>query len=117
MKTNNLGKQINCLGVTEMNLHEVNTIIEQYAKKNNEQWYKLGQDLRSERKKLGLTLYQIGKLLGTSASRISNLENGKSVTMAKQLITSYKLVLEYERLKKKNITSKARLINRIITSL
>ncbi|WP_412973478.1 helix-turn-helix domain-containing protein [Niallia circulans] len=54
----------------------------------------VGQALRLERKRLGLTLNQIGKILGTSPSRISNLENGNGVMLANHLIASYKLVLD-----------------------
>lgn len=109
MKASNIGKQINTKRVIEM--------IEQYTEKNDEKWLEVGRNLRRERKKLGITVYHVGDLLGTSPSRVSKLENGKSITMVNQLITSYKLVLEYEKLKKKNAISKARLIERIISDL
>ncbi|PAD25238.1 hypothetical protein CHH62_13130 [Niallia circulans] len=68
--------------------------IRKITNKRIKKWLIVGQALRLERKRLGLTLNQIGKILGTSPSRISNLENGNGVMLANHLIASYKLVLD-----------------------
>ncbi|WP_437828600.1 helix-turn-helix domain-containing protein [Niallia taxi] len=108
MKTNNTGNQINFKAISEKNFSEKKAIKEWYKEKNKERWLIEGKSLRLERKKLGITLKKIGQLLGTSPSRISNLENGKGVLMANQLIASYKLVLELTRIKRKQTCHNAK---------
>jgi transcriptional regulator with XRE-family HTH domain len=70
-----------------------------FAIVNKKEWFEIGQALKEKRLKLGISLNKMGKILKTSTSRISNLENGKGVMMADHLIASYKLVLELERIK------------------
>ncbi|MBX9967229.1 helix-turn-helix transcriptional regulator [Priestia aryabhattai] len=70
-----------------------------FIKVNKKEWFELGQALKEERLELGISLTKMGQLLDTSPSRISNMENGKGVTMANHLRASYKLVLELERIK------------------
>ncbi|WP_394531824.1 hypothetical protein C1N83_00200 [Priestia aryabhattai] len=71
-----------------------------FVKVNKKEWFELGQALKEERLKLGISLTKMGQILDTSPSRISNMENGKGVTMANHLRASYKLLLELERIKK-----------------
>ncbi|RIJ63788.1 helix-turn-helix domain-containing protein [Rummeliibacillus sp. POC4] len=66
---------------------------------NKKEWLEIGQALKNERLELGISLNKMGRILNTSTSRISNLENGRPVMMADNLRASYKLALELERMK------------------
>lgn len=72
---------------------------ERYTLLNKKEWFESGQVLKQQRLELGISLTKMGQLLNTSTSRIANLENGKPVMMHDNLIASYKLVLELEKMK------------------
>ena len=74
---------------------------ERYVIVNKKEWLEIGQSLKEQRLGIGISLTKIGRILKTSTTRISNMENGKGVMMADHLIASYKLVLELERIKLK----------------
>ncbi|UQZ76192.1 hypothetical protein C2I17_17410 [Niallia circulans] len=113
MKTNNLGDQKNFKAVAQKNFNEKRAIKEQYKEKNKDKWLIVGRNLRLERRKLGVTLSQIGTLLGTSPSRISKLENGKGVLLADHLIACYKLALILIRTKKQEVKPNNKIIDYI----
>ncbi|MEC1726946.1 helix-turn-helix transcriptional regulator [Schinkia azotoformans] len=65
-----------------------------YVQVNHEDWKEIGQSLKQEREKLGLGITKLAEMLGTSASRIRNFENGLPVQMSKHLEQCYKLAIE-----------------------
>ncbi|MBT2278854.1 helix-turn-helix transcriptional regulator [Priestia megaterium] len=79
---------------------------ERFVIVNKKEWFEIGQALKGKRLELGISLTKIGKILKTSTSRISKLENGKGVMMADHLRASYKLVLELERIKQQEKENK-----------
>ncbi|MCI1763136.1 helix-turn-helix domain-containing protein [Heyndrickxia oleronia] len=89
---------------------------ERYTLLNKKEWFESGQVLKQQRLELGVSLAKMGQLLNTSTSRIANLENGKPVMMHDNLIASYKLVLELEKMKQdqaKQVEQKNTQINHI----
>lgn len=66
---------------------------------NKNEWFEIGQALKSERLELGISLNKMGQILKTSTSRISNLENGRPVMMADNFKAGYELALELEKMK------------------
>ncbi|MBU8585905.1 helix-turn-helix domain-containing protein [Priestia megaterium] len=79
---------------------------ERFVIVNKKEWFEIGQALKGKRLELGISLTKMGKILKTSTSRISKLENGKGVMMADHLRASYKLVLELERIKQQEEENK-----------
>jgi len=73
---------------------------ERFAIVNKKEWFEIGQALKEKRLELEISLTKMGRILKTSTSRISNLENGKGVMMADHLIASYKIALELERIQR-----------------
>lgn len=94
---------------------------ERFAIVNKKEWFEIGQALKEKRLELGISLTKMGQILRTSASRISNLENGKAVMMADHLRASYELALELERInqqeKEKEVAHKETSVNHIKIAL
>ncbi|MED4354469.1 hypothetical protein P9265_19520 [Schinkia azotoformans] len=65
-----------------------------YVQVNHEEWKEIGQDLKQQREELNLGITKLAEMLGTSASRIRNFEQGLPITMSKHLEQCYKLALE-----------------------
>lgn len=68
---------------------------EDWIKKNTLQWLENGEALRVRREEHGMSLREVGNLLGTSATRVRKLEIGEPVSMAKHLTKSYELLLDH----------------------
>lgn len=67
----------------------------QYIKQNTLKWLEKGELLRQRREKHNMSMRKVGELLGTSASRIRNIENGSPVYMADHLTKCYNLLFDY----------------------
>lgn len=68
-----------------------------YVQVNHDDWKEIGQDLKQQREELGLGITKLAEMLGTSASRIRNFEQGLPVQMSKHLEQCYKLALDREK--------------------
>ena len=73
---------------------------EKFLQENYIRWNNEGMKLRERRLKHGMSLDRVGELLGTSGSRVSRLERGLPVSLAKHLTTSYELLFDHIELRK-----------------
>ena len=73
---------------------------ERYTALNQNEWAIKGENLRDKRIKLGISLAEMSRRMGTATSRIRNFENGDGVMMAKSLEAFYKTILELEEKEK-----------------
>ncbi|HLR02831.1 MAG TPA: hypothetical protein VK111_08845 [Virgibacillus sp.] len=68
---------------------------ENYIRKNYLKWNEEGKTFRDRRMELGLSLRDVGKILGTSATRIRRFEIGDPVSQARHLKASYELLFKH----------------------
>src|SRR5699024_12054839 len=61
---------------------------EEYVRQNTMKWLEEGERLRKRREEHRMSIRQVSDFLGTSATRIGNLERGEPVVMSKHLIES-----------------------------
>jgi len=62
-------------------------------------WKEIGNEFREERESYGLTQELVAKALGVSASKVSNFENGRSITHAKLMESAYSMFLKIHEVK------------------
>lgn len=67
----------------------------EWIRENTLNWLKNGESLRVRREEHGMSLREVGDLLGTSPTRIRKLEIGSPVSMAKQLTKCYNLLFDH----------------------
>lgn len=72
---------------------------EEYVRQNAMKWLEEGERLRKRREEHRISIRQVSELLGTSATRVGNLERGEPITMAKHLIECYDLLFDHLELK------------------
>lgn len=66
---------------------------ERFIAQHQSEWKETGSHYRALRISKGLSQESVAEALGVSASKISNFENGKSITHAKLVAKSYKMFL------------------------
>jgi len=62
---------------------------EQFILEHQDKWRKIGNEFKESRESYGLTKQFVAKELGVSVSKVSNFENGNSITHAKLMENAY----------------------------
>lgn len=68
---------------------------QEYIRENTIKWLDEGEKYRNKRIELGLSLRDVGEMLGTSATRIRAFEVGNPVSQVNHLKASYNLLFDY----------------------
>ena len=66
---------------------------ERFIAKHQEEWKAMGSHYRSLRVACGLSQEQVADAIGVSTSKVSNFENGRSITHAKLVAKAYEMFL------------------------